>query len=175
MFRGIAIVVVVVIAALLAYAAIQPDTFRVERATSIKAPPERVFALINDYRSWGAWSPWEKMDPEMKRSFSGPASGKGSQYAWEGNSKVGAGRMEITDSLPPSRVALKLDMLKPFEAHNAIEFRLEPRGDASYVSWTMSGPQPYLAKLVCIFVSMDAMVGKDFETGLANLKAAAEK
>jgi uncharacterized protein YndB with AHSA1/START domain len=172
MLKTIAIVVVVLLAALLVFAATKPDTFRVQRATSIKAPPEKVFVLINDLHSWGAWSPWEKLDPAMKRTHSGAASGKGAVYAWEGSGEVGAGRMEIIEAAPPSKVKIKLDFLKPFEAHNIAEFTLEPKGDATEVIWAMYGPNTYLSKLIGVFVSM---IGKSFEAGLANLKAAAEK
>jgi uncharacterized protein YndB with AHSA1/START domain len=175
MFKTIAIVVVVLIAAVLAYAATKPDTFRVQRAASIKAPPEKIFAVLNDFRRWDAWSPWEKKDPAMKRTFGTATSGKGATYAWEGNRDVGQGRMEITESVPPSKVAIKLDFLKPFEAHNIVELTLEPKGDATNITWAMHGPNPYFAKVMQVFLSMDSMVGKDFETGLANLKAVAEK
>lgn len=175
MLKKIAIAVLVLIAVLLVFAATRPDTFRVERTTSIKAPPEKVFAFINDFHRWDAWSPWEKMDPAMKRTHSGSASGKGAVYEWEGNDKVGKGRMEIMESSPPSRIAIKLDFFKPFEAHNTAEFTLKVQGDDTEVSWAMHGPSPYLAKLMQLFLSMDSMVGKDFETGLANLKTAAEK
>ena len=175
MFRTIAIVVISLIAALLIFATTQPDTFRVQRTTSIKAPPEKIAPLITDLHSWGSWSPWEKMDPAMKRTYSGAASGKGAVYAWEGNSKVGEGRMEIGDTSPPSKVTIKLDFVKPFEGHNVAEFTLELKGDSTNVTWTMYGPTAYIAKVIGIFVSMDSMIGKDFETGLANLKAVAEK
>ena len=175
MFKIIAIVVGVLLAALLIYAATQPDTFRVQRAISIKAPPEKIFPLINDLHSWGAWSPWEKMDPAMKRTFSGAASGKGAVYEWEGNHEVGKGRMEIMESSPPSKVVIKLDFIKPFEAHNIAEFTLESKGDSTNVTWAMHGPNPYIAKVIHIFFSMDSMVGKQFEAGLANLKTIAEK
>jgi len=175
MLKKIVIVVVVLIAALLAFAATQPDTFRVQRATNIKAPPEKIFALINDLHRWDSWSPWEKMDPAMKRTFSGAASGKGAVYAWEGNSKVGEGRMEITESSPPSKVTIKLDFLKPFEAHNIAEYTLEAKGDSTNITWAMYGPSPFISKVIQVFFSMDSMVGKDFETGLANLKTVAEK
>jgi hypothetical protein len=115
------------------------------------------------------------MDPSMKRTFNGPANGKGSVYEWEGNSKVGQGRMEITDASAPSQVTIKLDFIKPFEGHNVAEFVLEPKGDSTNVTWTMRGPSPYIAKLMSVFFSMDSMIGKDFEAGLANLKAAAER
>ena len=175
MFKTIALVVVVLIVAVLIFAATTPDTFRVQRATSIKAPPEKIFPLINDLHSWDAWSPWEKMDPAMKRTFSGAASGKGAVYEWEGNHEVGKGRMEITESSPPSKVVIKLDFIKPFEAHNSAEFTLDSQGDSTNVTWAMHGPNPYMAKVIHIFFSMDSMVGKQFEAGLANLKTIAEK
>jgi carbon monoxide dehydrogenase subunit G len=175
MFKIIAIVVVVLLAALLIYAATKPDTFRVQRSTSIKAPPEKIFALINDFHLWGAWSPWEKKDPAMKRTYSAAASGKGAVYAWEGNKDVGQGRMEIAESSPPSKITIKLDFVKPFEAHNIGEFTLEPQGDATNIRWAMQGHTPYFAKIIHVFFDMDRMVGKDFETGLANMKAIAEK
>ena len=175
MIKTIGIVVVILIAAVLIFAATKPDSFSVQRATSIKAAPEKIFALLDDFHNWGVWSPWEKMDPSMKRTFNGPANGKGSVYAWEGNSKVGQGRMEITDASAPSQVTIKLDFIKPFEGHNVAEFVLEPKGDSTNVTWTMRGPSPYIAKLMSVFFSMDSMIGKDFEAGLANLKAAAEK
>jgi hypothetical protein len=174
MLKKIAIVVVVLIAGVLAYAATKPDTFRVQRSTSIKAPPEKIAAVLGDFHGWEAWSPWEKMDPAMKRNYGGAAKGKGATYAWEGNSKVGQGRMEITDATA-SRVALDLDFIKPFEAHNKVVFSLAPKGDVTEVTWAMQGPVPYPAKIVHVFMDMDGMVGKDFEAGLANLKTLAEK
>jgi hypothetical protein len=174
MLKTIAIVVVVLIAGVLLFAASKPDTFRVQRAASIKAPPEKIAAVLGDFHAWQAWSPWEKMDPAMKRSYSGAEKGKGAAYAWEGNGKVGQGRMEITDAAP-SRVALNLDFIKPFEAHNKVVFTLTPKGDATEVNWAMQGPVPYMAKIVHVFMDMDSMVGKDFEAGLANLKTIAEK
>lgn len=176
MLKKILIVVVLLAAGVLAYAATRPDTFRVERAASIKAPPDKVFALINDLRRWDSWSPWEKKDPAMKRTFSGEAtSGKGAAYAWEGNGEVGQGRMEIAESVPPSTVRIKLDFIKPFEAHNVVDFTLEPKGDTTNVTWAMHGPSPYISKLIGVFISMDSMIGKDFEAGLAGLKTVAEK
>ena len=175
MLKIIAIVIVVLIAGVLILAATKPDTFRVQRAASIKAPPEKIFALINDFNRWGAWSPWEKKDPAMKRTFGATTTGKGAVYAWEGNKDVGQGRMEIAESVPPSKVALNLDFVKPFEAHNLVEFTLERKGDATNVTWAMQGHTPYFAKIIHVFINMDKMVGKDFETGLANLKTAAEQ
>ncbi|MBI4082133.1 MAG: SRPBCC family protein [Candidatus Lambdaproteobacteria bacterium] len=175
MIKKIAIVVVALIGAILIYAATKPDTFRVQRATSIKAPPEKIFALINDFHRWGSWSPWENLDPAMKRTYTGAPNGKGAVYAWEGNSKVGAGRMEIAEASPPSKVTIQLDFLEPIEGHNIAEFTLDAKGDSTNVTWAMHGPSPYVAKVMTIFFSMDNMVGKDFEQGLANLKTIAEK
>ena len=174
MVKKIVIAAVVLLAALLVYAATKPDTFRVERSASIKAPPEKIFSVLNDFLRWEAWSPWEKKDPAMKRTFSGASSGKGAVYEWDGNNNVGAGRMEIADVLPGSKVTLTLDMLRPLKAHNIVEFTLEPKGDSTNVIWAMQGPMPYISKLITVFVNMDSMVGKDFETGLANLKAITE-
>src|SRR6267142_114624 len=175
MFKKIAIVVAVLIAAVLVFAATKPDTFRVERSATIKAPPEKIFAVLNDFQRWETWSPWEKKDPAMKRTFSVVSGGKGAVYSWEGNKEVGQGRMEIADSVPPSRLAIKLDFLKPFEAHHMVEFTLAPQGDATSVTWAMQGPSPYFMKIMHVFLDMDSMVGKDFEAGLAKLKAVAEK
>lgn len=175
MWMTLVLVVLLVIAALLLFASTRPDSFRVERSLAIKAPPERIFPLIDDFHRWPAWSPWEKLDPAMTRTHSGPASGVGAVYEWLGNSKVGQGRMEIMQSSAPSRLAIKLDFLKPFEAHNTAEFTLRPQGDATLVHWAMFGPTPFISKLMGLFVSMDRLVGKDFEAGLANLKAEAER
>ncbi len=175
MLKKIALVVVVAVAALLIYAATRPDSFRLERTVTAKAPPDKLFALVNDFHAWDAWSPWDKLDPAMKRTFSGPAAGKGAAYAWEGNSKVGRGRMEIIESVPSSKVAIKLDFMEPIEARNITEFTFTPKGDATVVTWAMHGPSPYVSKLIGIFASMDSMVGKDFDKGLAALKSAGEK
>jgi len=175
MFRIIAIVVVVVLAAVLIYAASRPDTFRVERSAIINAPPEKVFALINDLQGMNTWSPYETKDPAMKRAYSGAASGQGAMYAWDGNKEVGSGNIEITQSSPPSKVTMRLNMIKPFDAHNIVEFTLQPQGGATNVTWAMHGPNPYISKVIGLFCSMDRMIGKDFETGLANLKTVAEK
>jgi uncharacterized protein YndB with AHSA1/START domain len=175
MVKVIAMVVVVLVAGVLLFAATRPDTFRIERKATIKAPPERVFALINDFQRWGAWSPWEHKDPAMRRTFGAATGGSGAVYAWEGTKEVGQGRMEIAESVAPSRVAIKLDFVKPFEAHNIVEFALEAGGEATNVTWSMTGNTRYLAKIIHLFIDMDRMVGKDFEAGLANLKAVAEK
>jgi uncharacterized protein YndB with AHSA1/START domain len=175
----IAAALVVVVAGILIYAATRPDTFSVQRSASMKAPPEKIFALINDLRSWGAWSPYEKKDPAMKRTFSGPSSGKGAVYEWDGDKNVGKGRMEITEATPPTKVLIKLDFIKPFEGHNTAEFTMEPKGDNTVVTWAMYGPCPYVAKVMGVvmglFMNMDEMIGNDFAAGLASLKATVEK
>lgn len=175
MLKNIALIAVVLIAAVLIFAATRPDTFRVERSIDIKASPEKIFPLMNDLHSWTAWSPYEKKDPNMKRQNSGAASGKGAIYEWDGDKQVGKGRMEITESTPFSRVVIKLDFLSPFEAHNTAEFILQPQGETTKVTWAMYGPANYVSKLMGVFFSMDKMVGDDFAIGLANLKAIAEK
>jgi uncharacterized protein YndB with AHSA1/START domain len=171
----IAVVIVVLLAAALAYAATKPDTFRVQRSTSIKAPPEKIFPLLDDLRSHATWSPWDQKDPAMKRTYSGAPRGKGAVYEWDGNKNIGKGRMEITETSPPSRVIFKLDFIKPFEAHNIAELVLEPKGDATNVTWAIYGPSPYLSKVMSLLCNMDKMIGKEFETGLANLKRLTEK
>jgi len=175
MLKKIAIVLIILVAVILVYAATKPDAFSVQRTTSINAPAEKIYPLINDFHKWGAWSPYEKKDPAMKRTYSGAASGKGSAYAWEGNREVGKGSIEITETSPPSKVQIKLDMLEPIEGHNVVEFSLEPKGDVTNVTWAMHGPSPYISKVIGVFINMDNMIGKDFEAGLANLKAMAEK
>ena len=175
MLRVVTIVIVVAVLGLLGVAATRPDSFRVERAKTIKAPPEKIYPLLADFHNWAAWSPWEKLDPAMKRNHSGAAAGKGAVYEWDGNKDVGAGRMEIVDERASAQLAIKLDFLRPFEGHNTTEFTLVPAGDATDVKWAMHGPMPFMAKLMSLFVGMDAMIGKDFEAGLVNLAAAAEK
>jgi hypothetical protein len=175
MIKKIALVVVVLVGALLAYAATRPDSLHVERAATIKAQPDKIFPLIDDFHRWQSWSPWEKLDPAMKRAHSGAANGKGAVYEWEGNSQVGQGRMEITDASTPSSVTIKLDFIEPFEGHNVARFALVPQGDSTNVTWTMDGPTPYIGKVMGVFMNMDKMIGNDFESGLANLKALAEK
>jgi hypothetical protein len=178
MFEIIAIVAVllaIAIAVVLIVAATKPDTFSVQRATAVKAPPERIFSLINDFHQWGAWSPYENKDPAMKRSYSGADSGKGAVYAWDGNKNVGSGRMEILEASAPSKIVIKLDFFTPFEGHNTAEFTMLPQGDATNVTWRMHGPAPFMAKIMHLFMNIDRMVGKDFEAGLANLKRLTEK
>ena len=162
------------IAAVAAAASTKPDAFRVERSTTIHANPERIFPLINDFNNFGRWSPWEHLDPQMQRSITGPPSGQGASYAWSGNAKAGAGRMEILESSPSTRVVMKLDFIKPFEGHNTAEYTLETEGASTRVTWVMHGPTPFVSKVMQVFVSMDTLIGKDFERGLSQMKAAAE-
>jgi uncharacterized protein YndB with AHSA1/START domain len=171
----IAIVLALIIAAVLILATIKPNTFRVERAATVNAPAEKVFPLISDFRQWLNWSPWEGRDPAMKRSYSGAERGKGAVYAWDGNKNVGSGRMEILEASSPSKIVIKLDFLKPFEAHNIAEFTMLPQGRATSVIWVMHGPAVFMSKVMQVFMNMDRMIGKDFETGLANLKTIFEK
>ncbi len=170
----IAIIAAIAIVVVLLVAAAKPDTFRVERATTITASTDRIFPLISDFRNWRSWSPWEKLDPAMTRTLSGAESGKGAVYAWKGSGKVGQGRMEIA-SASPSKIDIDLHFLKPFKANNVAEFRLEPQGGATKVTWAMDGKAPFVAKIMHTMFNMDRMIGKDFEKGLANLKAVAEK
>ncbi|MGH8140375.1 MAG: SRPBCC family protein [Steroidobacteraceae bacterium] len=175
MLKLIAMVLVVLIAGVLVAAALRPDTFRVQRSTRIEAPPQKIFPLINDIHRWGLWSPYEKLDPAMKRTFIGAPEGVGAIYEWEGNRKAGQGRMQIVESTPPAKVVIKLEFIKPIAGHDVAEFSLRPQGAATEVIWAMDGPSPYIAKVMGLFLDMDKLIGRDFETGLANLKAVAEK
>lgn len=175
MLLYIGIGIALLVAGVLVAAAMKPDSFRVERSAVILAAPDKVHALIDDFHAWTAWSLWEKIDPGLKRTYAGPQKGVGAVYGWEGNKKVGRGRMEILESAPASRVKIKLDFLEPFEAHNTAEFTLQPAGvNGTSVNWAMYGPSNFMAKLMQVFMSMDRLVGKDFEKGLAAMKAAAE-
>jgi len=175
MIKIIVVALIVVIAAILVLAATRPDSFRVERSAQISAPPDKILFLVNDFHQWGAWSPYEKRDPAMKRTFGATTAGKGAVYEWDGNKSVGKGRMEITDTAPPSTIVIKLDFIAPFEGHNVAEFTLNGKGDATHVTWAMYGPASFVSKLIGVFFSMDSMIGKDFEAGLAALKTIAEK
>jgi uncharacterized protein YndB with AHSA1/START domain len=171
----IAVILALAIAAVLILAATKPDTFSVRREIDIKAPPETIFPLINDFRQWGAWSPYEKKDPAMQRTFSGATSGKGAVYGWEGDKNVGSGRMEIMETTAPTRIVIKLDFFKPFEGHSTAQFTMLPHGDTTHVTWLIYGPNRYMAKIMHVFMNMDNMIGKDFAVGLASLKSLAEK
>ena len=171
----IAVLLAAAIAVVLILASRKADTLRVQRTAAIHAPPEKIFPLISDFHQWRAWSPYEDRDPDLQRSYSGAASGRGAVYAWEGNKNVGSGRMEILDAPAPSKVVIKLDFLKPFEAHNTAEFTLQPSGDTTTVTWLMHGPANFMSRLIQVFMNLDNMIGKDFEAGLANLKTLTEK
>ena len=170
----IGVVIVVAIAGVLLYAATKPDSFRVQRTVLINAPSDKVFPLINDIKAWTVWSPYEKKDPAMKRTYGAVTAGKGATYAWDGDKNVGQGSIEMIES-GPRKIVIKLDFLKPFEAHNMGEFLLEPKGDSTSVIWATYGPSPYMSKVIGTFINIDDMIGRDFEKGLADLKAAAEK
>jgi len=171
----IAIILAIAIAIVLLLALTKPNSFAVQRAISIKAPAEKIFPLINDFHQWVAWSPYENKDPAMKRTYSGAESGEGAVYAWDGNSNVGSGRMEILDASVPSKIVIKLDFLKPFEGHNTAEFTMLPQGDATNLVWAMRGQAVFVSKVMQVFMNLDKMIGKDFEAGLANLKKLTEK
>jgi uncharacterized protein YndB with AHSA1/START domain len=171
----IAAILVLGVVGILAYAATRPDTFRVQRTATIKAPPDKIFPLINEFRNWSEWSPYEKKDPAMKRDMGSTTSGKGATYAWNGDKNVGEGRMEIVEVAPPSKVVIKLDFMRPFKAHNTAEFTLAPKGETTDVTWAIHGPNLFVGKVMGLFINMDNMIGKDFEAGLANLKSLAER
>src|SRR5882724_2490109 len=150
----IAVVLAIAIAILLILAATKPDTFTVRRSTTVKARPEVIFPLINDFHQWGTWSPYETKDPAMKRSYSGESSGKGAVYGWEGDKNVGSGRMEILDVQAPSKIVIKLDFFTPFEGHNTAEFTMLPQGDATNITWVMHGPLPFTGKIMHVFINL---------------------
>ena len=172
--KKIGLAVVALVAVLLMFAATRPDSFSVERRIVIQAAPEKIQPLISDFHLWAAWSPWEKLDPSMKRTFGGPTAGVGATYDWQGNSDVGSGHMQVK-AVTPDKVSIQLDFIEPFEGHNTADFMLAPKDGGTEVRWVMFGPAPFISKLMGIFVSMDSMIGKDFEKGLAQLKSAAEK
>lgn len=175
MLKTVLIVITLVIVGILALALTKPDTFRIERKATIKAPPEKVFRYLNDFKQWAEWSPWEKKDPNMKRNYGATTIGKGATYAWDGNKDVGQGSMTIVETVPPARLNINLNFVKPFEAQNMVSFTLTPAAGSTEVTWSMEGKNNFMSKLIQVFMSMDKMVGPDFEAGLANLKAAAEK
>ena len=174
MLKFFAVAAVVAIVGVLLLAALRPDNFRVQRSAHIQAPPEKIFPLINDLRRFNTWNPFDKKDPNLKGSYSGAPSGKGAAYAFEGNKDVGRGSLEIIDSVPASEVRMTLHMLAPMEARNVVEFSLKSEGQATRVTWSMQGPMPFVAKIFGMFCDMDGMIGKEFENGLANLKAIVE-
>ena len=172
--KRVFLVLLVLIAAAVAFVASRPATFHLERSTTIAAAPEAVFPHVNDFHRWGAWSPWEKLDPNMVRTFGGPESGNGSTYHWTGNKAVGEGNMTITESTPHQAVGIKLEFIKPYAATSTARFALTPAAGGTQVTWSMDGENNFVSKAMCIFVSMDKMVGGDFERGLAALKTVSE-
>ena len=181
MLRKLAIVagvVAVAVIGVLAYAATQPDDFRVQRTTAIKAPPERIVPLVNDLRRHTEWSSWETKDPGMKRSYTGASAGKGAVYEWDGNNEIGAGRITIAES-SLQRVVFDMHFLRPFDSRSMAEIAFQPRadrngGEATDVTWSMYGSQFFIGKVMCLFFNMDAMIGQEFEKGLAKLKTVTE-
>jgi len=167
--------IVVIVVGLVVVVAMQPADFSVTRSTQIAAPPATVFAQVNDFHNWEAWSPWAKLDPNMQTTYEGAAEGTGAIYSWVGNSEVGEGRMEITDSRPSEQVTIDLEFIKPFAATNTTVFDFQPVGDQTEVTWTMSGKNGFVAKAMCLFMDMDGMVGGDFEKGLAKMKEVSEQ
>jgi Polyketide cyclase / dehydrase and lipid transport len=168
------IAVAVLLGIVLIYAATRPDTLHVERSIAIKASQEKLFALINDFHQWDAWTPYNK-DPAMKKTYSANASGKGAKYAWEGNKDLAQGEITITDATAPGRIELELHMIKPFEGRNHVVFSLDGAGDSTRVTWALDDRHTYFMKLMSMFINLDKMIGGDFETGLARLKTVAEK
>ncbi|HEU5176033.1 MAG TPA: SRPBCC family protein [Burkholderiales bacterium] len=168
-FAAIVVVFLIVVA-------MQPSDFRIERSATMRAPAPAAFAQVNDFQNWRAWSPWEKVDPALKRQYDGPRAGTGAVYAWQGNKDVGEGRMTITDSKPAELVRIKLEFFKPFAATNQAEFRFKPAStDTTAVTWTMTGQNNFLSKAICLFVDMDKMVGGMFEQGLNQMKTVVER
>jgi uncharacterized protein YndB with AHSA1/START domain len=174
MLKFVLLGLLLVIVVFVIVVSLRPSQFRVTRSATIAAPPEAVFPQINNLHNWEAWSPWAKMDPAAKNSYSGPPEGVGASFAWEGNSKVGAGSMTITDSQPAQLVRFRLDFLKPFKGTNIAEFTLQPDGGQTTVTWAMSGTNNFIGKAIGLFMDCEKMVGGSFEKGLADMKAIAE-
>ena len=167
-------VLVIAVVGVLALAATKPNTYHVERSATVHAAPSVVYDQVNDFRRWEAWSPWEKIDPAMKRSFAGSESGKDAIYSWAGNDKVGEGRMTIVESESPSHVGIRLDFIKPWTETCEVGFALAPEGENTKVTWSMDGRHNYTSKVMCVFMDMDKMIGNDYEKGLDQLKNVAE-
>src|SRR5579872_6401511 len=155
MILTILIVAAILIVGLLVYASTMPNTMVVQRSATVNAPPARIFPFVNDFHEWSKWSPWERLDPALRRTFGGAASGPGAVYEWTGNRQVGQGRMEIMDTTPPLNVTIKLDFIKPFEGHNVVTISMEPADGATIVTWQMTGPRPLLMKVMSVFMNMD--------------------
>lgn len=174
MLKKILLVIIVLLAGFCIVAALQPDTFRISRSTTINASPEAVFAHVNTLPAWESWSPWAKLDPNAKTTFSGPESGTGAAMSWDGNNDIGAGTMTITESVPNERVQYRLDFNRPMEGTSMSSFVLEPEGSQTRVTWSMEGTNTFLAKAIGLLMNCEKMVGEQFEKGLASLKMVAE-
>jgi uncharacterized protein YndB with AHSA1/START domain len=174
MFKYVALALLGAVLSLVLWVAARPSHFHVERATHVDAPAEVIFELIEDFRAWPAWSPWEHLDPEMHREYSGPARGAGARYAWSGNDQVGVGNMLITASEPPTRVSIRLEFSAPWRAVNRATLSIRPDAGGSNVTWSMDGESSFVLKAVGLFMDIDASVGRDFERGLTLLRAVAE-
>jgi uncharacterized protein YndB with AHSA1/START domain len=174
MMKKVLLVLLILIVVCLGFVATRPGTFHVERSATIAAPSEVVFARINDLHQWDAWSPWEKLDPQMKKTYEGTDAGVGASYHWSGNDQVGEGRMTIMESEPGSKIGIKLEFIKPWSATNTGTFTLVPEAGGTRVTWAMDGTNNFMSKAMSIFMNMDQMIGADFEKGLANLKELAE-
>ena len=172
MFKKIVLVLVVILGALAAFVATRPADYRVVRSRTVAAPPDVVHGYVSDFHKWPEWSPWEKLDPAMKREFAGAPSGTGAEYRWSGNDDVGEGHMTITDSRPAQSVSIRLEFLKPFAATSTTQFDFAPSGAGTNVTWAMNGHNNFMAKAFSAFMDMDKMIGADFEKGLAGLDAA---
>jgi len=175
MLKKILLGLAIVVGALLLFAATRPNSYAVSRSMTIKAPPEKLFAMVDSFPAWPQWSPYEKLDPNMKRTIGGSPSGVGATYAWVGNSSAGEGSMKIYKSQPPSLIEIQLEFTKPMEGHDTATFAFMPKGDSTTVTWTVRGPNPYIAKLVTMFMSMDKMLGGQMMDGLGTMKTVAEK
>jgi uncharacterized protein YndB with AHSA1/START domain len=167
-------VFVAILAVLAIVVAMQPSDFRIAREIVIDAPPAAVFEHVNDFHNWQAWSPWAKLDPQAKNTFEGAPEGEGAVFRWAGNSQVGEGSMTILESRPGELVKIRLDFLKPFEDTSTAQFAFQPTDDKTAVTWSMDGENNFIEKAFCLMVDMDAMLGSDFEKGLASLKAVVE-
>ena len=174
MLKKLLIALALILVVLAIVIAIQPADFRITRTATIAAPPAAVFAQVNDFHKWEAWSPWAKLDPAMKTTYEGPANGPGTIYTWMGNNEVGQGKMTITESHPSDLIRIQLEFLKPIAATNTADFTFQPEGSQTLVNWTMTGTNNFMGKAFNLFMNMDKMVGGDFEKGLAQLKAAVE-
>jgi hypothetical protein len=171
---GIAAVVLILIIGVLGLAAMKSDVMFVSRSAVIDAPPEVIYGHVADLTQWEKWSPWDERDPEMVRTYSGAHIGPGAIYEWTGNRDVGKGRMTVIYSAAPSRVNIQLDFIEPFASTFETQFKVQPEGESSMVTWTMHGENTFMSKLMSVFMDMEGMIGRDFEKGLATLKAVAE-